>query len=154
MLIYKHLTRLKIIRPYYISQNFIAENISDNNEKSIDEIEILHNIFPSDDEINQQIINVLNSLNTTVSRMLNHVSTIETCVTSLNALPHPGMMVINRELKRNLYNSFIPKDEEANRIEFKQATYNEYLDKLHTLKTFLRENPLTKDLTTEFSNIE
>lgn len=142
------------MRPYYISQNFIAENISDNNEKSIDEIEILHNIFPSDDEINQQITNVLNSLNTTISRMLNHVSTIETCITSLNALPHPGMMVINRELKRNLYNSFIPKDEEVNRIEFNQATYDEYLNKLHTIKIFLQGNPLTKNLITEFTNIE
>lgn len=37
--------------PYYISQNFIAENISDNNEKSIDKIEILRNIFPADDVI-------------------------------------------------------------------------------------------------------
>lgn len=88
------------MRPYYISQNFIAENISDNNEKSIDEIEILHNIFPSDNEINQQITNVLNTLNTLVGRMLNYVSEIESCITSLNALPHPGMMVTSSTLKK------------------------------------------------------
>lgn len=142
------------MRPYYISQNFIAENISDNNEKSIDEIEILHNIFPSDKEINQQITTALNSLNTIVANMLNHVATIESCITSLNALPHPGMMVVNTVLKRNIYNPFIPKDEEVNSIEYTQPTYEKHLKNLQEIKTFLENNPLTKDLIREFQSIE
>ena len=59
--------------PYYISQNFIAENISDNNEKSIDKIEILRNIFPADDEINRSITTGLNKLHEVISEMLQYV---------------------------------------------------------------------------------
>lgn len=142
------------MRPYYISQNFIAENISDNNEKSIDEIEILHNIFPSDKEINQQITSALNSLNTVVANMLSHVATIESCITSLNALPHPGMMVINTELKRNIYNSFIPQDKEVKNIEYTKSIYEEHLKRLQEIKAFLARNPLTNALNAEFQSIE
>lgn len=142
------------MRPYYISQNFIAENISDNNEKSIDEIEILHNIFPSDKEINQQITSALNSLNTIVADMLNYVATIESCITSLNALPHPGMMVIHTELKRNIYNSFIPKEDEIKNIEYTTPIYEEHLRKIQEIKAFLENNPLTNNRNAEFQAIE
>lgn len=142
------------MRPYYISQNFIAENISDNNEKSIDEIEILHNIFPSDNEINQQITNVLNTLNTLVGRMLNYVSEIESCITSLNALPHPGMMVTSSTLKKNIYNNFIPSEDGIKDIEYSHASYNNHLQHLTEIKSFLQKNPLTENLDVEFQKIE
>ena len=59
--------------PYYISQNFIAENISDNNERSIDKIEILRNIFPADDEINRNITEGLNKLHKVINELIQNV---------------------------------------------------------------------------------
>ena len=99
------------MHPYYVSQSFIADNINTNKERSIDKIEILHNIFPTDDEINQQITDALNELNITISEMIQCVSTIEKTSLALNAIPHIGRLVIKGKSKQNAIKLLLPDND-------------------------------------------
>lgn len=131
--------------PYYISQNFIAENISDNNEKSIDKIEILKNIFPADDEINKSINDALNKLHNVIGEMLQHVDSIEKCERALNALPNPGQMIVTGAVKKNALNVLLPKDEEVALVKYPDSQQQKDLDALETIRAFLEGNPLVDD---------
>lgn len=140
--------------PYYISQNFIAENISDNNEKSIDKIEILRNIFPADDEINCNITAGLNKLHEVISEMLQYVEKIEDSERTLNALPNPGQLIITGMVKENVLNIFVPTAEEESAVKYMSNQYKSDLETIESIRTFLENNPLIEDANKEIDSIK
>ena len=140
--------------PYYISQNFIAENISDNNEKSIDKIEILRNIFPADDEINRSITTGLNKLHEVISEMLQYVEKIEDCERTLNALPNPGQLIVTGVVKKNVLNILMPTAEEESVVKYPSNQYKIDLEAIETIRTFLENNPLVEDANEEINSIK
>lgn len=140
--------------PYYISQNFIAENISDNNEKSIDKIEILRNIFPADDEINRSITTGLNKLHEVISEMLQYVEKIEDCERTLNALPNPGQLIVTGIVKKNALNILMPTAEEESLVKYPSNQYKIDLEAIETIRTFLENNPLVEDANEEINSIK
>lgn len=141
------------MRPYYVSQNFIAENINNNEEKSIDKIEILKNIFPGDDKINRQITEALNSLNIDINDMLQCVDTIEKSMKSLNALPHPGKMMTYGNVQKNIFIPILPSKVESALIEYPEDQYNKDLKSLEHIMTFLKNNPFVDDADSEIMKI-
>lgn len=119
------ITNPSTMYPYYISQNFISENINENNEKSIDKIEILKNIFPSDNEINTKITKSLNDLNGTINKMFQNVSTIENLTRNLNAIPHIGKLITSEKIKHNLFNSLFPSNTEKTLVNYSKEKFEE-----------------------------
>lgn len=142
------------MHPYYISQNFISENINESNEKSIDKIDILKNIFPSDNEINTKITKSLNEVNETIDKMLQQVSTIETLTQKLNALPHIGKLIISGKIKHNLFNLILPSNTEKNITNYSQERFESDLNALDRIKDFLKVNPITKDMDEQIDAIK
>ena len=140
--------------PYYISQNFIAENISDNNEKSIDKIEILRNIFPADDVINRSITTGLNKLHEVISEMLQYVEKIEDCERTLNALPNPGQLIVTGIVKKNALNILMPTAEEESLVKYPSNQFKIDLEAIETIRTFLDNNPLVEDANEEVNSIK
>lgn len=140
--------------PYYISQNFILENISDNNEKSIDKIEILRNIFPADDEINRCITAGLNKLHEVINEMLLYVEKIEDCERTLNALPNPGQLIVTGVVKKNALNVLMPTIEEENLVKYTQLQHMTDLEALENIRCFLDQNPLVEDANNEINSIK
>lgn len=141
------------MRPYYVSQNFIAENITNNEEKSIDKIEILKNIFPGDDKINRQITEALNSLNIDINDMLQCVDTIEKSMKSLNALPHPGKMMTYGDVLKNIFIPILPSNAENKLVEYAEDEYNKDVKSLLRITTFLKNNPFVDDVEFEIEKI-
>lgn len=141
------------MRPYYISQNFIAENISDNNEKSIDKIEILRNIFPPDDEINRNITAALNKLHEIINKTLQFVEKIEDCERTLNALPNPGHLIVTGDIKKNIINLLLPTPIEVDSVKYSDLQYNSDLEVLESIKSFLKSNPFIEDADKEIDSI-
>ena len=139
--------------PYYISQNFIAENISDNNEKSIDKIEILHNIFPADDDLNQSITAALNKLNEVISDLMQQVETIENCELTLSAIPNPGQLVVTGPLKKNAINVLQPKESEITAVKYTDTQQDKDFEALERIRLFLEYNPLVDDANDEVASI-
>ena len=140
--------------PYYISQNFIAENISDNNEKSVDKIEILRNIFPADDVINRSITTGLNKLHEVISEMLQYVEKIEDCERTLNALPNPGQLIVTGIVKKNALNILMPTAEEESLVKYPSNQYKIDLEAIETIRTFLENNPLVEGANEEINSIK
>ena len=141
------------MHPYYVSQNFIADNINTNKERSIDKIEILHNIFPTDDEINQQITDALNELNITINEMIQCVSTIEKASLALNAIPHIGRLVIKGKSKRNAIKLLLPDNETTKLVQYSDKDYNDDCTTLSRIKEFLSLNPFTNNTDEEITKI-
>lgn len=124
------------MKPYYISQNFIAENLANNEEKSIDKITILKNIFPGDEEINRQITDAINHLNTDINDMLADVKTIEECSTSLSALPHPGKLILSGDVQKNIFLPLVPTTAESEITSYTEKQLRDDTDKLNQIKCF------------------
>ena len=140
--------------PYYISQNFISENISDNNEKSIDKIEILRNIFPADDDINKSITDALNKLHELINEMFQCVEKIEDCERTLNALPHPGQLVVTGTVRKNVLSAFVPTTEEVNSVKYTQHQQESDEEALERIRLFLDNNPFVEDGNKEIDSIK
>lgn len=141
------------MKPYYISQNFIAENLANNEEKSIDKITILKNIFPGDEEINRQITDAINHLNTDINDMLAAVKTIEECSTSLGALPHPGKLILSGDVQKNIFLPLVPTTAESEITSYTEKQLRDDTDKLNQIKCFLEKNPFTLSVENEIGNI-
>ena len=134
------------MHPYYISQNFISENINEKNEKSIDKIDILKNIFPSDNAINSRITQSLNELNEIINTMFQHVSEIEKLIQNLNAIPHFGKLIISGDVKHNLFSRLLPSTSDRDSVKYTKETFDSDCDTLNRMKSFLKLNPITVDL--------
>ncbi|WP_302761341.1 hypothetical protein [Phocaeicola coprocola] len=139
------------MHPYYISQNFISENINSRQERSIDKIEILKNIFPGDEKINKQITNVLNNLNLYLSELFQCVDTIERTNRILNAIPHPGKLIIYGAIRKNLYLPLLPSEEEISFVAYENEQYEEDIRNLKRIASFLDNNPFTKKIDNELN---
>ena len=141
------------MKPYYISQNFIAENIANNEEKSIDKITILKNIFPGDEEINRQITEAINHLNTDINELLADVKTIEECTNGLLALPHPGKLVVTGEIQKNVFLPLLPSNADSAITRYTEKQFLEDSSKLTEIKSFLEHNPFTSSMDEEIAKI-
>lgn len=141
------------MKPYYISQNFIAENLANSEEKSIDKISVLKSIFPGDEEINRQITEAINHLNSDINDLLADVKTIEECTSSLLALPHPGKMVVEGDIKKNIFLPLLPTNGESGLVKYTENNWLSDTETLKAIENFLESNPFTKSVKNEIAVI-
>ena len=132
------------MKPYYISQNFISENITNDEERSIDKIEILKNIFPGDEDINHKITESISNLKIKFSDMFNRVDTIERTEKQLSAIPQPGKLLIIGEIQKNVFLPILPSNQEKALVEYPKNIYDDDIKVLKRIKDFLRGNPLVE----------
>lgn len=132
------------MKPYYISQNFISENITNDEERSIDKIEILKNIFPEDEDINHKITESISNLKIKFSDMFNRVDTIERTEKQLSAIPQPGKLLIIGEIQKNVFLPILPSNQEKALVEYPKNIYDDDIKVLKRIKDFLRGNPLVE----------
>lgn len=132
------------MKPYYISQNFISENITNDEERSIDKIEILRNIFPGDEEINHKIVEAISNLRIKFSDMFTCVDTIERTGKLLSAIPQPGKLLTAGEIRKNVFLPMLPSLQEKNKVEYPEDLYENDIIALNSIKDFLHNNPLVE----------
>ena len=109
-----HVDRIEVknpseIHPYYISQNFIAEVVNKNEERSIDDIPILKKAFPSDDNVKRQNAKALADLKAIVGEMMICVEHLEQTERLLKDIPHPGKLITKGKLRKNIFLPLLPK---------------------------------------------
>lgn len=132
------------MKPYYISQNFISENITNDEERSIDKIEILKNIFPGDEDINHKITESISNLKIKFSDMFNCVDTIERTEKQLSAIPQPGKLLIIGEIQKNVFLPMLPGNQEKSLVDYPKDIYDDDIKVLKRIKDFLHGNPLVE----------
>jgi len=91
--------------PHFIGQNFISEVISD--DKSINEIEIIKQIFPKNTEARKIINKGLEDLKIDLESLLDSVEGIENIENNLKTIPVLSTLILTKQITENVLKSFL-----------------------------------------------
>jgi hypothetical protein len=129
--------------PYYLPQNYIVK-ICDQKDKenNIDDISILKNLFPADNEERQQIANGLSELSSRLTSLVQSVREIETLQDTLSRIPKLSHLIVTDVIQGNPLKSIMPTDKAIKSIGYAKATYDRHIKSLDEMDTFLSRNPL------------
>ena len=141
------------IHPYYISQNFIAEVVNKNEERSIDDIPILKKAFPSDDNVKRLNAKALADLKEIVGEMIICVEHLEQTERLLKDIPHPGKLITKGKLKKNIFLPLLPKPADSDKYNYGEDNYNSDVDMLRELEERINDNPFTGNISKEVEAI-
>lgn len=142
------------MRPYYIKQNYVMETLNNNEERSIDKIELIKKIFPGDEDITRHITSTLNALNTNIRGMIGCVEKIESLVSSINAIPQPGSLVTDGAISQNIYNCILPTADDRRKYTYSADTLSTDRMTLEDLRQVIIENPFVECPNEAFNAIE
>ena len=153
-----HVDRIEVknpseIHPYYISQNFIAEVVNKNEERSIDDIPILKKAFPSDDNVKRQNAKALADLKAIVGEMMICVEHLEQTERLLKDIPHPGKLITKGKLRKNIFLPLLPKPGEDSKCNYDAVDYKSDVKILRELEQRVNENPFTGNISQEIETI-
>ena len=140
--------------PYYIPQNYVVETINNNEERSIDKIDLIRSIFPGDADINLQITNILNDLNTNIRGLIDCVKDLELTGREIVAIQHPGALVTDGKLMHNPFNPIMPSAQDKSAYEYGEDNFNSDYKSLENIRILLRNNPFVESKDDEINAIE
>lgn len=140
--------------PHYISQNFISENISNNEEKTIDKIDLIQSVFPPDRGVTQQITKALSSLKETIVDFVSCVKEISIVLNSLKSLPHPGRLVTYAPLGKNVFSPLLPTQDERESYYYSNLNYSTDIKALSTIQRRLQTSPFVEPCEEELTTIK
>lgn len=148
------ITNTSGMHPYYIPQNYVMETLNNNEEKTIDKIDLIKNIFPGDTEINTHITQTLNALNTHIRGLISCVDGIERLVNSINAIPQPGAMVTTGAIQQNPFNSLQATSTDKQLYTYSAEEHAEDYRMLEDIRHKLQTNPFIECPDDSFNTIE
>ena len=153
-----HVDRIEVknpseIHPYYISQNFIAEVVNKNEERSIDDIPILKKAFPSDDNVKRLNAKALADLKEIVGEMIICVEHLEQTERLLKDIPHPGKLITKGKLQKNIFLPLLPKSADSDKCNYDEDNYNSDVGMLRELEERINDNPFTGNISKEVETI-
>lgn len=148
------ITNTSGMHPYYIPQNYVMETLNNNEEKTIDKIDLIKSIFPGDTEINTHITQTLNALNTHIRGLISCVDVIERLVNSINAIPQPGAMVTMGSVQHNPFKSLQATSNDKHLYTYPADTHLEDYRVLEDIRHKLQINPFVDCPEDSFNIIE
>lgn len=129
--------------PHYLDQNYISKVCDPKNkEYNIDDISILKNVFPSDREERQTIINGLSDLGVQLSRLIQSVKEIENLQSILIRIPKLSHLVVTDIIHGNPLRLMMPDEKTSESINYGKARYDNDIKYFDNLNIFLSNNPL------------
>ena len=140
--------------PHFLPQNYIVKIIDPESEKSIDNIEIIRNVFPEDSELRTKVEDGITKLREDVSHLVQCVDEIEKLEDSLRKIPSIGRLIINGDIKKNILGELLPKSDIRSTICYTTHQYKNHKDTLSSISKLFVTNPFARDLNTELSIIE
>lgn len=140
--------------PHFLPQNYIVKIIDPESEKSIDNIEIIRNVFPEDSELRTKVEDGITKLREDVSHLVQCVDEIEKLEDSLRKIPSIGRLIINGDIKKNILGELLPKSDIRSTICYTTHQYKNHKDTLSSISKLFITNPFAQDLNTELSIIE
>lgn len=140
------------LRPHYINQNFIMSVLS-NEERGIEEIDMINNVFPLDEDIDRQIQSALAQVKTDISTLIDCAKKIESTEEELLRIPIFSRLIITGEVKENIITPFVPDPVEKLKYTIKPQKFYEYHSWLTEIQAFLNNNPFCKDIATEIATV-
>ena len=129
--------------PHYFDQNYISQvcNPKDG-ENKIEDISILRDMFPDDDDEVELIARNLSKLKRSLNLVVGAVDVIEGLHRRLSKLPAPSHLIIPDKIVRNPLRELLPSEEVTEKISYSRANFDDHFDFLDDVDDFLDENPL------------
>ncbi len=141
------------LRPHYINQNFIMSILS-NEDRGIEEIDMVNKVFPLDEEIDKQIQVALSEVKNDVYALINCAKKLEEDGDELSRIPIISRLIVEGKVKENIISSFLPDPVEKLKYTLKSQKYSEYVNHLKEIGDFLLANPFCNDISAELKTVE
>ncbi len=139
--------------PHYIDQNYITKLIS-HKDNQIEDIDIVKKAFPDDDETKQRLNNELEALKNIVDELILNVENIENAEKEIKTIPALGSLIKKNNIKINLIKNILPDPDLIERMKYTEASYEEHIKALETIKVFVQNNVFIEYDENDFKTIE
>ena len=139
--------------PHYIHQTYISE-LSSAKQKSIGEMDILKDLFPSQVDLDKKIDQIKNEVNTLVCSFFSTVAQIEGLEEKIRKIPVPTALLHDSSSRKDVISSFYPTTEEHNIFHFSSVDYEKYINLLNEIKSLFEKKPFTQDHSKEIESIK
>jgi len=129
------------IKPHYLNQNYIT-SILNNADGDLNEISIVKDVFPGDNEIKLSIERGLQKLRSDLSELISSVKEIEKVSKALSHIPELQSLIVSKSLQGNIFDGLVPSDSEVHPMLLPHSEYELYEEQLSALEEKLDNNPL------------
>lgn len=131
--------------PHYFNQNYIMK-VCDQKDRNntIDDISILKKVFPPDTVERQKITNALQSLRSTLSKLVQSIEEIELLQKSLSRIPNLATLIVTEAIQDNPIRKLIPREKDTQLISYSEADHDRHIETLNEIESFLSRNPLVQ----------
>jgi hypothetical protein len=118
--------------------------VCDNKDKanSINDIDILRSVFPSDEDEAAQVTNGMSALSKIVSDLVSSVKTISEIQTALTKIPLLSHLIVTETINANPLKVLQPSDTEIEPVKLLKADKDRYIANLDEIEKYLNANPL------------
>jgi len=133
------------IKPYYISQNYIMKIIDNNDsDNTIDDIDIIKNVFPGDEIIKKMVTQGLLKLKSDLNILIESVKKIEFNQEQLKRIPVLSRLISTENVQSNIFKTLIPSESEKQLFNYDKSTFSNHINLLKELGAFLTNYPFIK----------
>nr|WP_294782248.1 ATPase [uncultured Flavobacterium sp.] len=127
--------------PHFLSQNYIMTVVNNVSENKIDDIDIIKNVFPGDEEVKEQISKGLLAFKQDIQDLIKQVKIIDREIQTLNTIPIISRLIVKNNLQSNPFKDLLPSDSEKTKLEFNRSKFEEYIENLDDIDNFLTRFP-------------
>jgi hypothetical protein len=130
------------VTPHYLPQNYITNIVSAFSEKSLDNIELIKNVFPGNETVRERVDMALSELRVDLKELISCVKIIEIERNALNRIIHLDRLIISDDLRENFINILIPDEQIVDSIRYSKSKHRMHNNTLTEIDKFLENNPL------------
>ncbi|WP_319482878.1 hypothetical protein [uncultured Draconibacterium sp.] len=140
--------------PHFLSQNYISAVVNNISDDKIEDIEIIKRVFPGDDDIKLSINNGLRDFKKNIQELISCVKTLEEETKTLNAIPIISRLITKVNLETNVFDNLQPTEIEIEKLRFSKAIFDEYVQTLDSLESFLSKYPFINHDSTSIEKLK
>ncbi len=131
------------IEPHYLYQNYIIKVIDNkDSENKIDDINIIKNVFPGDQEIRVKIDRGLAKFKAELKTLIESIKILDSENENLKRIPLLSRLITNKDVRDNIISTFIPSSDAELKINYTEDEMGNDIEFLNGIEKFLNENPL------------
>ncbi|MBW3020884.1 ATPase, partial [Candidatus Woesearchaeota archaeon] len=125
--------------PHFIRQNFVSSVTND--DKKINDIEIIEKILPENKSARRKIEKGLNDLSEHFRELLDFVDNIEKLEAEINRIPTLQTLIVLEHVDENMLNAFLSQISLIKNVEYSSEEYEIDVEFLSSLDDKLTKNP-------------
>jgi len=126
--------------PHYIGQNYIVQLVNETDGSSIDDIDIVRNVFPNDQQVSDELNKKLAALKKDLRSLTEAVQQFEKAWNALDRIPVFPRLLFHGEKAINPFNALQPGAPDKRSLDYPQHKYEDHLDALSEIEQFIKTN--------------